>query len=593
MSELLGGVAPSSRNIDRYELIEGIGEGGFGVVYKGWDPVLKRHVAIKTCTWDDPDFRQRFVQEAEIAARLQHPNIVTVHDFGEHEGEPYLVQEFLEGEDLDDLIERGEAGDLRTRLSYLRQVAAGLGHAHAHGIVHRDVKPSNVRVGADGSVHIMDFGIAKLLGAERGLTQTGVSVGTAGYMSPEQLEGLEVDARADIFSFGVLAYELVGGERPFRGDTVSSLFYQIVHQEPAPLRELAPDCPPELARLIHRCLEKDPTARYADFAAVIADLDAAARASEGPGTVGSGARAAEMGNVGPTRVVRAGAGESPMEEPSRRSVRRAYIGLGLAAAAVAVFGILNLSRSSLSDPIDPAERGFDLEEQAFAEAETLGAPPRRGTEGLDPDEAEAVGPGDEPTRERGVGGEDAAGGEEAMAGAEDPGGVEGEGERPDPPPPEAAIDASSLSGVLVLVYGEVPAEYRTVENVILSRLAEAGYEVLDEAGAEIRTRVVGSGSELERLGRAAGAAVVVVGELRSDAVASVGGMFTGSASLALRAYAVDGGRLILSESFRVGTGGVPGELGATPESARSEAASRVGHRAVAALRRALARGWEG
>ena len=264
----------ASEIFGKYEVVEKIGEGGFGKVYKGRDPDLKRYAAIKTCTSEDRHLRQRFFREAEIAASLQHPNITTIYDFDYHDGTPYLVQEYLAGEDLDHKIRRGEQIDVRSKLGILLQVAAGLAYAHQQGVVHRDVKPANVRILDDGHVKIMDFGIAKLLTAEHQLTQTGMAMGTAGYLPPEQIRGEAIDSRADIFSFGVLAYELMTYRRPFTGDDLSSILYRIAHEEPAPITELWPECPPRLAATIGRCLAKKPADRFASFAEVIAEISA-------------------------------------------------------------------------------------------------------------------------------------------------------------------------------------------------------------------------------------------------------------------------------------------------------------------------------
>lgn len=574
----------------KYEIVEEIGEGGFGKVYKGWDPVLKRHVAIKTCTWDDEAFRRRFVQEAELAGGLQHPNIVTVHDFGEEDGEPYLVQEFIEGHDLDELLARGEPAGLEAKIALLRQVAAGLGYAHEHDIVHRDVKPSNIRVGPGGRVSIMDFGIAKLLSADSGLTQTGMSIGTAGYSSPEQLEGGDIDGRADIFSFGVVAYELISGRRPFRGDTVSSLFYQIIHVDPPPLGQVRPDCPDPLARLVGRCLEKDPAARYGSFPEILRDLDVPAASPAGVAAaeaLPSGVAGGRLDDAAPTRIARAADG-SGSDERRPRSSRRAYLGLLLAAAAVAVFGILNLVRSSQSSPVglpedtavvvdpppdDPADGESPTDgsgDETLADAETGDA--GDGTGGVDgtdessPDTPEQVAEGNETDSETRPDTE------------ADP--TEDGGARP---------PAAQLRGVMVVIYGAEAPFYRVAENVIMSGLTESGHVVRDEVSGELRAGAAEAGMGLGELARAAGAAITVVGELRTDAVASVGGMFTGSAVLSLRAYDVTAGEVVMSRTFQVGAGDVPGKLGGTPDAARTEAVTQVGHQAAAALRAFLGR----
>jgi serine/threonine-protein kinase len=258
----------------KYEIVRKIGAGGFGVVYEGRDPFIKRRVAIKTCTTEDEEIRQRFYREAEIAGNLQHKNIVTIHDFGIEDGVPYLVQEYLTGEDLEHVIARGEPIPLERKLDILIQAAHGLAHAHSAGVIHRDIKPANIRLLEGGHVKILDFGIAKLAHVESRLTKEGMAVGTAAYLPPEQIRGDKVDFRADVFSFGVVAYELLAMVRPFDGKTISTLLYQILSQTPRPLTEALPGVPPRLAAVVDRCLEKDVEKRFASFAEVAVALEA-------------------------------------------------------------------------------------------------------------------------------------------------------------------------------------------------------------------------------------------------------------------------------------------------------------------------------
>ncbi|HUP24122.1 MAG TPA: protein kinase [Thermoanaerobaculia bacterium] len=256
----------------KYEILRRIGEGGFGVVYQGRDPFIKRQVAIKTCSSSHEETRRRFLREAEIGGGIEHPNITIIYDFG-YEGEtPYLVQEFLSGEDLDEKIGRRESIPLTTKLDYLLQTAQGLGFAHEHGITHRDIKPSNLRILDDDRVKIMDFGIAKLAKTETQLTQTGTTLGTPAYLSPEQLRGDVVDQRSDVYSYGVLAYELLTYKRMFGADNISALFFQILNQKPPSLTELWSDCPPELDLLIQQCVAKNPVERIQNFRDVVVSL---------------------------------------------------------------------------------------------------------------------------------------------------------------------------------------------------------------------------------------------------------------------------------------------------------------------------------
>jgi eukaryotic-like serine/threonine-protein kinase len=260
------------QKIGKYEVVRKIGQGGFGVVFEGRDPFIKRRVAIKTCSAEDEEIRKRFFREAEIAGNLQHRHIVTVFDLGVQDGVPYLVQEYLPGEDLSHKIKRRDPLSDFTKLSYLIQVAEGLEYAHAQGVVHRDIKPANIRILEDDSVKIMDFGIAKLASAETQLTHTGMAMGTAGYLPPEQIRGEKVDLRADIFSYGVMSYELLAGQRPFVADNMSAVLFQIIGQEPAPLSSIWPQCPPALERLVKKSLAKLPSERYSSFTPLLADL---------------------------------------------------------------------------------------------------------------------------------------------------------------------------------------------------------------------------------------------------------------------------------------------------------------------------------
>ena len=220
--------------IGRYVITGRIGRGGMGMVYRGLDEALEREVAVKTLHAEgtlDADSRRRFEVEAKAAARLQHPNIVTVYELGEDRGLPFIAMELLPGVDLEALLRSGEPLPLVEKLDVVAQVCRGLAYAHERGIVHRDIKPSNMRLLEDGTAKIMDFGIAKLGGTH--LTKTGMMVGTVHYMSPEQVRGKPLDGRSDVFSVGVILYEMLAGERPFRAEGPTQVLYKIVNEEPA------------------------------------------------------------------------------------------------------------------------------------------------------------------------------------------------------------------------------------------------------------------------------------------------------------------------------------------------------------------------
>lgn len=257
---------PDFDTIGKYEVLELIGEGGFGVVYKARDPLMERLVAIKVCSTEDEQIRKRFLREAKIAGGLDHANIVIAFDFGTEEDVPYLVQELLTGEDLRTIIDRQDTIEPTVKLHYLVQIAKGLQHAHAQGVWHRDIKPANVRILDDNRAKLMDFGMAKIT-TESGtrLTADGSVMGTAGYFAPEQLKALELDQRVDIFSYGVLAYELLTYRKVFPGETFMVVFRQVLHDEPEPLITVWPDCPEALAELVEKCLCKEPDDRFASF----------------------------------------------------------------------------------------------------------------------------------------------------------------------------------------------------------------------------------------------------------------------------------------------------------------------------------------
>jgi Tol biopolymer transport system component len=270
-----------------YEILAPIGAGGMGEVYRAKDPRLGREVAIKVLPpsfAQDPDRLKRFEQEARAAGVLNHPNITAVHDFGTHEGSPYIVTELLEGETLRSRLGAG-AIPIRKAMDYAVQIAKGLAAAHEKGIVHRDLKPENLFLTKDGRVKILDFGLAKLkpetvekgqtdLQTVSGGTQPGVVLGTMGYMAPEQVRGKPADRRSDLFSFGTILYEMLSGHRAFRGDTAADTITAILTKEPPDLSQTNKDLPPGLDRIVRHCLEKNPEERFESARDVAFDLEA-------------------------------------------------------------------------------------------------------------------------------------------------------------------------------------------------------------------------------------------------------------------------------------------------------------------------------
>ncbi|PWT71837.1 MAG: hypothetical protein C5B46_07685 [Proteobacteria bacterium] len=250
--------------IGRYELSDELGKGAMGVVYKAVDPNIGRPIALKTMRVDlhgadMADMLRRFQNEARAAGALNHPNIVTIYDAGEDQGVFYIAMEYIPGQTLQQVLQQMHVLSAEQIVNIGSQICAGLDYAHIKSVVHRDIKPPNIMIAPDGTVKIMDFGIAK---AGASLTHSGEVLGTPNYMSPEQVKGKELDGRTDLFSLGVILYEMATGERPFSGQNVTTVIYKIIHETPPAPRELDVTVHPGLSAIIAKCLSKDPEERY-------------------------------------------------------------------------------------------------------------------------------------------------------------------------------------------------------------------------------------------------------------------------------------------------------------------------------------------
>jgi eukaryotic-like serine/threonine-protein kinase len=295
--------------IGKYRDFELVGEGAMGVVYKAVDSVLGRTVAIKVMSdsiAQQEDLRKRFLREAQAAASLQHPNVVCIHDFGDADGHLFIAMEFIDGVDLERMIDRGEPRSVQAKLDVIIDVLDGLGFAHNRGIVHRDIKPANIRVGGDGRAKIMDFGVAHLMSSS--MTNTGSILGTPSYMAPEQITEGRTSPGTDIFAVGAVLYQLLSSVKPFDGANLQNLLFRIATENPRPIRDLMPELPRELDRIVSKAMAKDPTVRYIDAADMANDL----------------------------KAVRSKLGASPAGYSSGKSPRMrtlAYVGVGVLAIA--------------------------------------------------------------------------------------------------------------------------------------------------------------------------------------------------------------------------------------------------------------------
>lgn len=269
-------------HLGRYEILNELGRGEMGVVYKAHDPLIDRFVAIKTIDLQKlseqkkDEYKARFYQEAKAAGRLNHPNIITIHDLGRKGDIAYIAMELMEGPELQNIVSENRHLSIQEKLDVAFQVASGLAYAHEHGVIHRDIKPSNIMVLRGRHVKIADFGIARM-DQSLSLTATGRIMGSPLYMSPEQIESQPVDGRSDIFSFGIVLYQMITGRLPFNGNNANSLMYEIVNKEPPKPSSLNSAASEIMDQIIARCLAKKPADRYQNADELAGDIHSCRR----------------------------------------------------------------------------------------------------------------------------------------------------------------------------------------------------------------------------------------------------------------------------------------------------------------------------
>jgi serine/threonine-protein kinase len=312
-------MAKKTQRIGRYKILGELGRGAMGVVYKAEDPNLDRVVALKTIVLEADaegrkEYEKRFFLEAKAAGKLNHPNIVTVYDFGEEDGVAYLAMELVEGTDLRVKLKEkaGEGLPAADAVDIAQQIAEGLGYAHERGIVHRDIKPGNIMLQPRGQAKIMDFGLARMRVADH-KTSTGMVLGTPKYMSPEQVAGQPVDQRSDIFSLGIVLHEMLTGARLFAGEDAPQMMHNVVHMEHEPPTRIRPELPAMLDFVVARALKKDATLRYQDAFEFSADLGNCLAELKGKAAP---AKAAADG----TRTIKIASGDRAVPAPAARDI---------------------------------------------------------------------------------------------------------------------------------------------------------------------------------------------------------------------------------------------------------------------------------
>lgn len=333
---------PNISVIGKYRIIELVGEGAMGVVYRAHDSVLDRTVAIKVMNESiarQEDLRKRFLREAQAAGSLQHPNVVSIYDLGDQDGHLFIAMEFVQGLDLEKLIEMGEPLSLQARLDIIIDVLTGLAFAHKRGIVHRDIKPANIRVGEDGRAKIMDFGVAHL--SSSSMTSTGSILGTPTYMAPEQITEGKTSPATDIFAVGGVLYQVLTMMKPFEGSTLQNLFFKIITETPRSVTDLMPGLPPSLDRIVQKAMAKEPADRYPSALEMANELTAVRSKLSGPSYPASVSLSASV----------ASAIEQSRKTSQKRMRTFAFAGGGaLAAAALFAIAWMRGSQSGSQKP---------------------------------------------------------------------------------------------------------------------------------------------------------------------------------------------------------------------------------------------------
>ena len=507
--------------IGRYEIVSELGRGGMGVVFKAWEESLQRFVAIKMLgdqLTDDESLVTRFLREARAVADLNHPNVVQVFTVDTHDGRPYFAMEYVEGESLTELIRTSRCVDPKRAVQLLKEVATGLGAAHDKGVVHRDIKPDNIMLTKHGGVKVVDFGVAKVEDPNTKLTATGLAVGTPNYVSPEVCLGLEVDKRSDLFSLGVVFYEMLTGDTPFKADSPLEMLTKVAHAEIPDVSAINPQIDAPVRLILHHLLEKKAEHRYQDAHQLVRDIDSYLNGSNP--TYAMEARekpTVQVAHIGGEQATKSTAEISPSLQPNGVGKRVQWIVPTVLVLGSAIIGTWWYLGNDASAPAGDSVQQAEVAEQPKAIAEEL-------PDAVD--DARSAGDGDrlEDTPDEAVA--------DQIAEADAP--VEGGGAVPPPesdpivaeqkplqpvaqpqeiadsvgePPPSALLNPR----LVVMVYGD-PTVAAVVEAVFENALSAADFGVMDEQFIS----GIGSGADLASMGQAVladGGNIMVIAEI--------------------------------------------------------------------------------
>jgi serine/threonine-protein kinase len=494
-------VATEKKTIGKYEIVSELGRGGMGVVFKAWEESLQRFVAIKMLgdqLTDDENLVARFLREARSVADLNHPNIVQVFAVDTHEGRPYFAMEFVEGDSLSELIRSSNKIDPKRALTLVKEVAAGLSAAHDKGVVHRDIKPDNIMLTKHGGVKVVDFGVARVEDPNTKLTATGMAVGTPNYISPEVCLGLDVDLRSDLFSMGIVFYEMLTGETPFDADSPLEMMTNVVQAEVPDISGLNPDIDSGLRKILYHMLEKKPDYRYQDFHQVLEDIEAYNAGKPLPHA--SRATSQPTMKVDTQEVEQAIGRAPPIEHAGRKSRAPMAIVLALIAIGAVAGGWWYVGQ----EPVPPAEPVAD-------EGPILDVDPLQIEEAVvddepaEPNETVAEEPPPANASEELMVQEIT---EPVMREADNPDSAIPVNAAPEPPP---APDYSDPA-LVVIVFGD-PLVAATVESTLEGALGDARFSVMNEQFFDGYDRASGL-SSLGRVVQDNGGDVLVLADIR-------------------------------------------------------------------------------